>query len=240
MYLKIDFQLKKNQLPSDYRPVIVSLFKAIISKHYPEQFRAYYETGAQSKAFTFSVLLPKPQFHGETVQLTNHSLRILFSSGEESDLLLFFNAFQKSRGYEHPLPEENSMTVTGVNLAPSPQAVGRQALIRFLSPLVVREHTKGKADRYYIYGEENFDQCLSHVVSRQLGQETADSLTPVRPSKTVVRAFGVKIRPSLGLYVLQAEDPSILNRLAKEGIGSRRNQGFGLFMILQGGEETRG
>ena len=231
MIVNITAKLTKPTLPLDYRPALVSLLKSVLSRHYPEKYSNYYESGPTQKSFTFSVALKKPQFKKEQILLSESSLKISISSSEEMDVLLFYNAFQKSKGLEHPLADENVLTIDTVELQAVPSIYGSTAIIKFLSPLVVREHLRGSPDKYYVSGEGDFEACLKKIVSKQLGTEVELALTPIAPRKTVVTAFGTKIRASIGTFQIDA-GPEVLNCLLRGGIGSRRSEGFGHFTVV--------
>lgn len=216
-------------MPLDYRPAIISLLKFVLSTHYPEAYSANYD-GAKQKSFTFSVALAKPNFTNEKILLKGNNVKISISSWDEFDSMLIYNAFQKSKGHCHPLSDGNSMTVKSVKISPVREVPGSQVIIKFLSPLVVRDHKLGEPDRYYVYDDIGFDECLNRVVSRQLGRDVSIRLRPADGKKAVIMLFGVKMRTSVGTYSLEAE-PDILSRLLKGGIGSRRSEGFGHFIL---------
>ena len=232
MIVNLHLTLERPALPKDYRPSFISYVKSALSRHYPEAFAAFYGENTQ-KDFTFSVALPHPSFETDSIVLDDTRIKIRLSSCAEEDTLLFYNTFIQSRSRPHPLPGHNTMTLQAVTLEPVPTLQAPEAHIKFFSPLVVREHAKGNPDRYYIFGDEPFASCLSHVVFRHVGGETRVALEPIAPRKTVVPCFGTKIRATIGTFRLTGER-DVLNILLRGGMGSRRSEGFGHFMLAGG------
>lgn len=227
------WQLEPKELPADYRPSVLSLFKAVLLQHYPSEYEMLYGSGPNQKDFTFAIRLPNPAFSDEKLTISHKEVNLRISSASDCLNMLFYNAFQKSLEYSHPLPHGGKMTIKAVRSIQQPKLSCNTAVIKFLSPLVVRQHSRGEADRYYVYEDEAFSACLSQVVERQLGRPVDLKLAPISPRKTVVKAFGRKIRCSLGTYRIWG-DPQDLDRLARSGLGSRRGEGFGYFMIVGG------
>jgi CRISPR-associated endoribonuclease Cas6 len=236
MVLDLFFHLKNAELPKDYRPVFVSFLKSALSRHYPLAYEQMYGKSAIQKSFTFSIALPGPKFESDLIFLIKNELLLSLSTDEESDTLIFYNAFQKSMRASFPLINDNEMIPVKMNIRPSVKIKDSQTIIKFLSPLVVRKHIKSENDQYYIFGEEWFDECLEEVVSRRIGRKISIKLEPISPKKTVVRSFGTNIRCSLGIYKLKGE-PEILTMLQNGGIGSRRNEGFGMFSVIGGADD---
>ena len=233
MTVNVSLYIDGKELPSDYRPTVLSLFKAVLKKHYPGDYAGMYESGNVQKNFTFAIRFSNPSFSGERMTFADPNVRLSISSADERTALLFYNAFCKSSGYVHPLSGKGTIRVADVRITPHPECKGNTAVIKFSSPLVVRAHKPGEPDQYYIYGDPEFSNCLNHIVSRQLGRDTVISLEAISTRKTVVRCFGTKIRSSLGTYRISAE-PQVLDRLIKSGIGSRRDMGFGCCTVIGG------
>lgn len=232
MTINVTLYIPKKELPADYRPTVLSLFKAILNRHYPDDYARLYTEGI-SKNFTFAMKFADPAFKDEKLIFSKENVLLSISSGDEYLSLLFYNAFCKSIGYAHPLSGGERVSIIGVRLLPHSRLNRNTATIRFLSPLVVRKHLPDEGDRYYVFGDPEFSECLDWVVSRQLGRPVKICLEPIAPKKTVVRCFGTKIRCSLGAYRISTE-PETLNELVKNGMGSRRNMGFGLFAVTGG------
>ena len=235
MLIRIKMELGKPMLPVDYRSLILSLTKKVLETHYPENYKGYYkDQDAIVKSFTFAVFLDQPKFEKDAVNLAGNTVEVTFSTDNNIDSILLYNSFIKSVGYSHPAQHGNNIAITEVNLDSGDAIIGDEAIIQFISPLVVRHHEKGTPDRYYIYDDEEFAETLKHVICRQLGHETDIELTPINPKKTVVKVYGVNTRSSLGAYKISGNRED-LNRLLSCGMGSKRSSGFGMFRVLEGG-----
>lgn len=231
MLINLTLKLSSPKLPKDYRPVFVSFIKSALESNYRDMYSKLYTQGPYRKSFTFSVSLPKPQFKNDCIILAGNEVKCSFSSCDELDTLTLYNAFQKSKERVYPLCDGNSMELSSVCLKPVPAIRESYTTVKFLSPLVVRRHMKGQADKYFVYDDEDFLKCLAEIVSRQLSAKTFISIEPISPRKTVVRSFGTNVRASLGTYRL-CSTPDVLNLLLNGGIGSRRSEGFGHFTVI--------
>ncbi|TQS82382.1 hypothetical protein A3206_01620 [Candidatus Methanomassiliicoccus intestinalis] len=232
MTIDLSFALHKNNLPKDYRPTIVSYIKYTLSKYYPKIYHDLYGTGGTiQKSFTFSVALPKAKFQSDSIELGNSRFWVTFSSSNDFDTLLLYNAFRKDMQNPYPIANGNYMALQYLKIKPVPKITENTITIRFLSPLVVRKHYAGEADKYYIFEDDEFSNCLNIVTSNRLGKDVKLDVEPISPKKTVVKSFGVNIRSSLGTYKVTS-DPDVLNELLLSGMGSRRSEGFGHFEIV--------
>ena len=70
MKIIVRFELKKAQLPLDYRRLMVSFLKASFTSSEPQLFEQFYEKGKTvQKPFAFDVKLPKASFEKERILL---------------------------------------------------------------------------------------------------------------------------------------------------------------------------
>ncbi len=231
MIIRVNILLEKPEIVKDYRPAFVSLLKSILSKNYPDVYQRMYCQGARQKSFTFSVGFSHPKFEENKIQLGNTSISFCISADEEADNLVFYNAFTKHKGQYFPLADQNQMKIERIEIRPTSRITDSAVLIKFLSPLVVRQHIKGEKDRYFVYGEESFVPCLNESLKYRTGSDTNVRLEAVEMKKTVVPAFGIKIRSTIGTFRLSGY-PAILDYLQDGGIGSRRSEGFGMFEVI--------
>ena len=58
----------------------------------------------------------------------------------------------------YPIANGNYMALQYLKIKPVPKITENTITIRFLSPLVVRKHYAGEADKYYIFEDENVTQ----------------------------------------------------------------------------------
>ena len=112
MTIDLSFALHKNNLPKDYRPTIVSYIKYTLSKYYPKIYHDLYGTGGTiQKSFTFSVALPKAKFQSDSIELGNSRFWVTFSSSNDFDTLLLYNAFRKDMQNPYPIANGNYMAL---------------------------------------------------------------------------------------------------------------------------------
>ena len=109
--------------------------------------------------------------------------------------------------------------------------------IKFMSPLVVRSHSKDK-DYYYSYKDEQFKDVLKINIKQQLkitniSEELVDKLeiNAIKPKKVIVKFYEKKIETSTGIFKISG-DKELLKYLYDAGIGSKRSSGFGMFQII--------
>ena len=109
--------------------------------------------------------------------------------------------------------------------------------IKFMSPLVVRSHSKDK-DYYYSYNDEQFKDVLKINIKQQLkitniSEELVDKLeiNAIKPKKVIVKFYEKKIETSTGIFKISG-DKELLKYLYDAGIGSKRSSGFGMFQII--------
>ena len=237
MIITINAELKKPVLPVDYRPAFVSLIKAALTKHDEAMYQKWYGADiGKSKSFTFSVLLPEAKFAGDTIMLADKNITWVISTSDFSDGIDLYNALLAYSGSPHPLKDNNSATIIKCRLDNQPAVRENEINVRFISPLVVRQHNSDNTDKYLTYDDYDFPQMLDIVVKNQLSSDgfagsSEIELIPVQPKKTVIKVFGMNVRASLGLFKLRG-DAELLNYLFQAGVGSRRNLGFGMFKIL--------
>ncbi len=241
MRLKIDLELKNAQLPLDYRPSIISLFKHCLtvyenSKHYSN----YYEIG-KDKPFTFAVGIPSSTFTKKMILVQNRKIDITFSTGDMGTGIVFFNALlmQKNKGY--PLAYENSMIVKNILIEKEFAITTSSIDVIFKSPLCVREHIKeSNKDIYYSYEKEGFNEAFNKVLEAQIANSNTlptsilegFSMIPIECKKTVVRHHSQFIEVTLGMFRLTG-NIALLNYLYTSGVASRKSSGFGLIEIIR-------
>ncbi len=244
MRCKQELMLRSPTLPVDYRRIFLSLFKTGLDRYAGGRyFNEFYGTGQNSdKNFSFSIALPKGSvFQQKSIHLTQARISMIVSTGDSRTGILLNNSLLQLRGYEHPLPDGNAMTVGHLAPMQEPLITGRQIIVQFLSPLCIREHQSGK-DRYITVADSDFQEQFCRSVAYELRSKLSGELTPKRISllplkmrHTKVLHYNTYIPVSIGTGVLCGE-PEILQALSQFGVGSRRGSGFGLFRVLSESE----
>ncbi|GMQ64160.1 CRISPR-associated endoribonuclease Cas6 [Vallitalea maricola] len=240
MRFKVELQLKKNYLPLDYRPAVLSLFKHSLTKYENgKYFTTYYEIGKE-KPFTFAVGIPNSKFNKEKILVPPKKIHITFSTGDLGTGIIFFNSLMLQKGKYYPLANENGMVIKNILIEKESVITTNTIEVIFMSPLCVREHNKeNNKDIYYSYEKKGFNQVLNKILKFQIDDSNTlstsildgFSMVPIRGKKTVVRHHSQFIEVTVGVFHLTG-NIELLKYLYKNGIASRKSSGFGLFEII--------
>ena len=258
MRIKLHFELENNTINKDYRALILSFIKNNLEKNFNESYKEIYGEKPTVKFFTFSVYLPKPKIEKEKIELDRNYFNILFSIYDNKQFIEFYNSFnsminkekendnKKNKKYSYPL-KNNKMELKNITMVNEKNIMSNRVRIKFLSPLVLRNHKeitinkkrKG-ADIYFDFNDSDFNEQINYSVSRlikDLKLNGVNSNIKLKPynnlaRKTVVSFKNILINSSIGEYILEG-DSELLNILYKTGIGSRRSEGFGMFEVIE-------
>lgn len=239
MKINLQFQLKNNKLPIDYRRVILSFFKKALSEIADGKYYEKYYFKPERRNFSFAVNLPNPKFSKSEITLGKNEFRITFSTSDKMTGFVFMSAFIKQKGNNFSAPLENVFILTNISQIGDKTASSSTALVKMLSPLCIREHNRGEnKDSYYSVASESFEKKANKIIQEQLIESGFDdervkgfSIKPLNSKKTVVFHYGNYIECSLGEFVLNG-DKAIINYLLQSGIGSRKSAGFGLPILV--------
>lgn len=239
MKILLQFQLKNNKLPIDYRRVILSFFKKALSEIADGKYYEKYYFKPERRNFSFAVNLPNPKFSKSEITLGKNEFRITFSTSDKMTGFVFMSAFIKQKGNNFSAPLGNVFILTNISQIGDKTANSSTALVKMLSPLCIREHNRGEnKDSYYSVASDNFEKNANKIIQEQLIESGFDdervkgfSIKPLNSKKTVVFHYGNYIECSLGEFVLNG-DKAIINYLLQSGIGSRKSAGFGLPILV--------
>ena len=253
MRIKLHFELENKIIPKDYRILILSFIKHSLEKNFEKSYKEIYESKPIMKFFTFSVYLPKPKIEKDKIELDKNYFNAVFSIYDNKRFIEFYNSFNSmiiknnEENKEHPYPlKDNKMRLKNITMENEKIITSNRAIIKFLSPLVVRKHEeitinekrKGK-DIYLDFNDSDFNEQLNYSVTRLIkdlklnGVNSNIKLEPCKSArKTVVDFKNVLIHSSIGEYIISG-DSELLNILYKTGIGSKRSGGFGMFDIIK-------
>lgn len=237
MRLKLHFNLKNPDIPSDYRPFLLSFLKYSINNYDSALYQKLYENGATHKKYTFAVWLDNPDFQEDIVFLKSNRMTMQFSTGDTILGVHIYNAFLRMKNKNFPIPSGNSISLREITLVPEKLITDNRILIKFISPLVIRNRNDNK-DYYYSVSHTEFQKELQKSVRYQL-QLSEDLLVsllddfilvPVQPQKSVVQFYGQKMEVSLGTFEMRGS-PVLIDYFYKNGISSRRSSGFGMIEV---------
>lgn len=239
MKILLQFQLRNNKLPIDYRRVILSFFKKALSEIADGKYYEKYYFKPERRNFSFAVNLPNPKFSKSEITLGKNEFRITFSTSDKMTGFVFMSAFIKQKGNNFSAPLGNVFILTNISQIGDKTASSSTALVKMLSPLCIREHSRDEnKNSYYSVASESFEKKANKIIQEQLIESGFDdervkgfSIQPINSKKTVVFHYGNYIECSLGEFVLNG-DKAIINYLLQSGIGSRKSAGFGLPILI--------
>lgn len=240
MELVVYFKLDHSYLEKAYQSTFYSFLKQVLSEEDHEKYLELFgEKDAKIKQFCFYIRLSHPSFQGDLIQLEEPLVEIHIRSYDEIELYQFYNAFLSAFKKKKLFPMNlNKARIMKVKLKPLQKIEENTLYIKFLSPMVVKEHFK-ESNRtiYYTYQDSDFMNKLKKVIQNTyeaLGYSFSMDdfeLMPVNPKKTVVSIYGVQIPVSIGSYILKG-NKDLLNFLYLKGMGNLSGSGFGAFMII--------
>lgn len=242
MRVELLFELEKPELLKDNKSIWISFLKNVLSNCNKGKYYGRYFSGTNSKDYTFSVILPKPQFVGEKVLLENNQVKMIFSADDRNKSgLIFYAAFIQAKKRKFPLPEGNAMILTNIRQLREQLIVSSKVMFRTVTGggLVVREHDKEKnSDRYYTFQDEGFHDTLKTVLKLQaneagFSEHLAEkiTMTPIQCRKVLVKQYGTYVDVTVGIFQLEG-DPDLLQYLYQAGMGSKHSMGYGLLDII--------
>lgn len=240
MRFTFDIALDEPILPLDYRRKILSLFKAALSDYENgKYFEQSYGNNAVRK-FTFAPILPKPVFGQDSIQLGMPGIKVVFSTTDKGEGIIFFNALLNKKNITVKVGERKFKLVS-IRLLQDPIIKSNSADFKISSPICLRQHDKETNSDYYIsVANDEFVIMLKEALIWQLQQYKPSLVKYVEDlmvdcttcRKTVVMHYGQYVESTIGTISLCGE-PALLNAIAKMGLGVRKASGFGLLNLVK-------
>ncbi len=245
MRFKLDFIIDQSELNADYRRYVLSFIKNALSQSVNGDLLGRYYTDTNTKDFTWTMIVSKPQFTKEKFRFADNRFSLVFSTDDREQtgmylMLAFLN--QKNRRY--PIDEGNFITLK--NIMQLDQKEIKSTTVRFVtmpgSSLVVREHDREtNRDTYYSCEDEEYAGRLEQALKTQA--EMADfpksavesiRLQSVTGRKIVVKYYGIYLDATIADFTVSGET-KILQYFYQNGACSRRSSGFGMVDIVEEG-----
>lgn len=242
MKIELQFLVKKNVFPLDYRRIFISFLKNCISNCNKGEYKdKYYEPGRE-KEYSFAIFFEKPRFLKEKIELGLGKVKMIFSTSDKLTGFIFYSAFLENRNKKIPLEQDNEMTLIRVNEVNQQKIINQQALFQTASPLCIRQHNQqSNQDYYYSYSSKEFKETFLQVVRRQLlnagfpDEHLAGlNIEPIYCKKVIVKHYNCNIECTLGKILLEGNQ-LILQYLLEAGFGSRKSSGFGMLELVSNG-----
>lgn len=230
MKYRIKLELKKPIFKSDYRSTIVSFFKTAISKYMEGAFYNELYEGALHKNLVWSIKFNKPQFKQDIIHLENCNLEIMIKTSDMQTVLIYYSSILSMKGVEFNVGMDNFMTVKSIRIMHESDINSDFAVFKLQSPLCLREHIRGQKEKYFTCEDEMFALELNKKLKFELPEfekqidELMYNFEDLK--KTVVPVYKIKIPVTIGVFAVKGNN-KILNHILKNGLGSRRNSGFG-------------
>ncbi len=237
MRLSLNIRFENNLIPLDYRRLFLSVQKHALETVNKERYLSLYGKGEHGiKPFTFYSYLPQAEFTDESIILSEPCCRLFISTSDYALGIDLYNGLLKMKKEVYPAGKSNSLKIEDISLLNGRTIFSDRVIIKMLSPLVVRKHEKGIKDRYFVFGEDGFDETfkqniLSEMKAFGLEEHEVPELIKIDTKKVVVKSFGTRIPSTLGRFVLKG-DKEVLNMLYQCGMGAKRSEGFGAIEII--------
>lgn len=230
MRIKLKIITNKRTLPTDLNQSVISFFKYSLKKYNHELYEAFYKNGNIIKPFSFALYLPCAEYASEQIVIKENYFEILITACESIAIELY-NAFLKTKGELYHFGETSGICEK-ISIEMTEKIKSNRVVIKFLSPLVLREHVRGR-DRYITANDECFNDAFKEIINYQLKlfgykEDNHISIKPVKEKVVIKRIFNLNIPGSIGTYIIKGNEETI-NLLYEIGAGSRRSEGFGLF-----------
>lgn len=237
MRMKLYFTLENNTIPIDYRRSIISFIKLSLSEYSENEFRKYYNQKDNIiKPYAFSVFFKQPKINGQEIIVEDKKFEMNMTIENYETAIKLYNSFNHQKNKKFSI-NKNSWTLQNIALIPEKEIKEENIVIKFQSPLCVRERNQNK-DYYYSYENEKFEEILKMNIKEQLKitnipSELVDALkiTPIKAKKVIIKFYEKQIECSTGTFELEG-NIELLNYLYKAGMGSKHSAGFGMFQII--------
>lgn len=239
MKFALEFILKKNAIPVEYRRVIMHFLKTCLGDTNDGKYYDDFYGEPRAKDLTFATFFDNPLFLEDEIQLASNRLKVLISVAGKMESYIFYSSFLEKKHTKVMLEHENYMILDTITKLSEPEVHNTSMLIKMNSPLLVRKHDKfNNHDWYYNFEEEEFKEEVMENLVFQLNnagfsKELVEgvNLQVIKCKKVIIKHYGCKFAGSLGNFLLEG-DPIILNYLLKAGLGSRHSEGFGMMELL--------
>lgn len=239
MRIRLFFLLEKEQFPLQYRKSIMSFIKKSLQQYNQNLYdRFYHQKDPIIKPYTFAIFFHEPKFEKTSIKLQDKSFTMTMAIADEKLGQNFYESFLKQKNSPFSL-YCNSMTVKEVYFLPEEKISSNLLNIKFMSPLVVREHhVTTRKDYYYSFERKEFLGTLKRNIKEEIRISSLSSkiidefeCVPIQPKRTVVKFYEKQIEVSMGSYQIKG-DTLLLQYLYQAGMGSKRSSGFGMFSII--------
>jgi len=226
--------------------MFAGLIKKAISLSSKEKFEEIYfhedRKTKRSKNFVFSVFMKGYELKEEHFEVSG-KLKCIISSSDSELMLYIYNGLLELQEFRYKGYE---LVQDRVNFLEEKFPTSSEVVFKTLSPIAM----KNKSGRFIAPDDSEYNQNLNYIANEVLQSARGDGLkeplvlVPLEMKKQVVKLkhqefAGLNAKQTLyvnayrGVFRLKG-NPEDLILLVQNGIGFRRNQGFGNVQLLEG------
>lgn len=245
MRFKLDFSIEKSEINLDYRKYVLSFIKNALSKSVNGDLMNRYYTDTNTKDFTWTMIVRKPQFTKEKLLFAENKFSIVFSADDKAQTGMYLMlAFLNQKNIKYPAGDDNYIILK--NIAQLSQKEIRGTTARFVSmpgsSILVREHDREtNKDCYYTCEDADYIEKLEWSLKTQaemagFSQKTVEDIKVISVigKKIVVKHYGVYVDAVIADMKISGSN-AVLQHFYLNGVCSRRSSGFGMIDLVEEG-----
>lgn len=231
MRFEVVCRLRDLEISTDYKRSIVSMKKSILGKEGREIFYGEHK----KRGMTFSPFIKVEKIANNRIRLKDNELKIFISVEDIRDGWLLLNSFKKSKGKKYKFGD-NEIEIIDVKSNKEEVIENEIAILKILSPIVIRENIDSKKEWYHELNEKGID-VLKANVRHQLRYDFPESeldrleIQGLKTKKTVIHNYGIKYPATLGTIMLKGSS-RVLNKIYRGGLGSKVSLGHGMLKLI--------
>lgn len=234
--MKLTIELKGKKIPAKEHMLVVSIIKNALRSASEEYYYNLYfygdKSNKKSKNFSTALIKTNYRYDGE-VCWVDGNIFLKVTSPDAYFLNLVASGALKMKKVIY---KDYSLDVVQISLDQQTIISGRAAILKTISPLLIKDKTRG-LDIDEVHYETELNYMSNLVLKNYRGVGLAEPLTfvPLEMEKQIVkmdiREFTEHEGPYMenaykGLFILGG-DPQDLSLLLELGLGWRRSQSFG-------------
>jgi CRISPR-associated endoribonuclease cas6 len=229
----VRFELKEPNIRVNYREIFISFFKKSISSYMDGYFfDDLYNAGTMKKSLVWSVNFQKPIFKKGEMELAGKDVNMTLKIGDSQTALIYYSSMLLMKDKAFPIGNANELKLKSIKMINESDIVGDYTVFKVFSPICLKQHhSENNKDRYLTADDAEFGLELGRKLKEDLPymDEEIDNLKYdfSKLKKVIVPIYKVKIPATIGSFEISG-DNKILNHILKNGVGSKRNSGFGL------------
>jgi len=229
----VRFELKEPNIRVNYREIFISFFKKSISSYMDGYFfDDLYNAGTMKKSLVWSVNFQKPIFKKDKMELAGKDVNMTLKIGDSQTALIYYSSLLLMKDKAFPIGDGNELRLRSIKIINESDIVGDYTVFKVFSPICLKQHhSENNKDKYLTSEDAEFGLELGRKLKEDLPymDEEIDNLRYdfSKLKKVIVPIYKVKIPATIGSFEIFG-DNKILNHILKNGIGSKRNSGFGL------------